>query len=188
MLRYALMLFAMPWLASADLVNIGLFSFDSQIAGSPGVNAFTISNFTGDPNTGGFALPPDFPVFTSVTFGNVVVTLDTGSSLMTFNLSDIAPGPVSPTELLFADTLSFVSATISFTLDQTALTLYDNSTFTAAPSLTAVILPSLGATLSAGNDFVVLQAPSAVSAVPEPSGTLMLAAALGLLLYRRRRA
>src|SRR5689334_22198339 len=52
-----------PVAALCDTVNIGFISYDVFIpggAGTPGTNVFNISNFTGDPSSGGFALPPDF--------------------------------------------------------------------------------------------------------------------------------
>jgi hypothetical protein len=155
--------------ARAADVYIGTFSFDVVIAGSqnvPGVNAFTISNYTGDPGAGGFALPPDFLVFTALTFQNVVVTLVSGGTPQVYHLTDIAGGPFSPSSLQFVDTVSFDYATIGFSLDQTSLTLSDSSVFAATPTVTATLLPSNGSFLQPGTDFVIL---AANSQAPEPA-------------------
>ena len=59
---------------SADIVNIGVLSFNNLNPGShgsPGINDFEIDNFT----RGIFALPPDFPVVGSITLDGVQVSL-----------------------------------------------------------------------------------------------------------------
>ena len=49
--KLAGMMFAFSTVAHAN-TNIGLISFDFLIPGQPGVNAFDIFNFSGDPNMG----------------------------------------------------------------------------------------------------------------------------------------
>lgn len=64
--------------AFADTINLGFVSFDAFIPGSsssPGVNEFSINNFTGDPGLGGSALPSDFPIFTFLTIQGARLTL-----------------------------------------------------------------------------------------------------------------
>jgi hypothetical protein len=51
-----------------------------------------INNFKGDPTLGGFALPPDFPVCTFVTFKNAQLTLAKPSGTEVFGLGDLGPG------------------------------------------------------------------------------------------------
>lgn len=163
-----------PALAFCNFASIGVISFDNLIppGSGPGVNVFDISNFTGDPGLGGFALPPDFPVFTSLTFLSVSLTVDDGVSPFTIVLGDIGPGSFSPTDpVQFADTVNFVSATLTATLSQTSLLLFDSSTFNAgSPTITVQILPSSGPFLQAGTDFAVI---SVSDTVPEP-GTWIL--------------
>ena len=78
---FVLLFFLSPAAAFATLVNLGVLSFDVLIpgdVGSPGTNVFDAANLTGDPSVGGFALPPDFPVYTAVTFKNSILTLWSG--------------------------------------------------------------------------------------------------------------
>src|SRR5437879_5593489 len=97
--RYAFaLLIGLPVSSFCATINIGLISFDVLIPagpGTPGVNVLDISNFTGDPLLGGFALPPDFPAFSSLKFLNAKATFMGGSTLVV-NLGDIAPGTPAP--------------------------------------------------------------------------------------------
>jgi hypothetical protein len=175
----------------ADMVPVGFISFDVLTSGtsnSTGVDAFDIFNFTGDPNSGGFALPPDFPVVTPLTF-TVSSLMLTGMPMI--SLGDIAPGQLSPPpDLQFPDGTSFSSAIFSATLNETNLTLSDGSTFTASPDLQAVILPSSGNSLVAGTDFAVISATSVVTtATPEPAyGGLVFLALMVLVVFRSPKA
>jgi hypothetical protein len=115
-----MMLFAS--VACADLVPIGLLSFELVIpgtSGSPGVNGFTVANLTGDPAFNGFALPPDFPVLSDVTFLSSTLTLTTGSIPHVYNLGEIGPGFFSSSPIQFADTTLFSSAIFSAALSPT---------------------------------------------------------------------
>src|SRR5204863_8566545 len=71
-----------PAVTWADTINVGFISFDGFIPGvasAPGVNEFSINNFTGDASLGGFELPPDFPVLVFVTFKNAALTVNESS-------------------------------------------------------------------------------------------------------------
>ena len=179
--------------AEGSTINLGLISFDVFIpAGAgPGVNAFNLSNFTGDPGGGGFALPPDFPVFTGVTFLNASLTLAHESVTDVVLLGDLLPGSYSPLNLLFPDTTLFTSATFSATIDSPSLLLSDGSTFQAGSlNLIATLIPSAPGPLSAGTDLLVITvSDEVVSNIPEPSTTLLIGAGLvvGALLKHRRR-
>jgi len=166
-------------ISQASTIDIGLISFDVLIPGTPGVNAFNISNFTGDPGTGGFALPPDFPVFTSLSFLFSTLTLVDTTGAHVIPLGDIGSGPlIPPSSVHFPDTALFSKATFSATLDQTSLTLFDGSTFAAASSaIEAVILPSSGNSFVAGTDFAVITVSSS-----EPRTFTLVSAGLGALL------
>ena len=166
-------------ISQASTIDIGLISFDFLIPGTPGVNAFNISNFTGDPGTGGFALPPDFPVFTSLSFLFSTLTLVDTTGAHVIPLGDIGSGPlIPPSSVQFPDTDLFSKATFSATLDQTSLTLFDGSTFAAASSaIEAEILPSSGNSFVAGTDFAVITVSSS-----EPRTFTLVSAGLGALL------
>jgi len=159
---------------SADPMLLGTFSFDQLVLASQsssGVNAFTISNYTGDPGVGGFALPPDFPVYSPITFKNIVVTLVSGGMLQTYSVPDVVGGSITPAQLQFPDTLTFDSASISLSLDQASLTLSDSTVFDAIPLVTVTIVPSTGPFLAAGTDFALLAANAAGTEIPEPRST-----------------
>jgi hypothetical protein len=168
----------------ADLVNIGLVSFDVLIPGgpsSPGVNVVDISNLTGDPASGGFALPPDFPAFTLLTFLASKITLNPlGGVPETVALGDIGPGPfTSPGFLQFPDSLLFSSAVFSATLSTTHILLADGSAFDAASSsFSTELLPAVGPSLVANNDLAVMTAAN----VPEPPMSALLLFALAALV------
>lgn len=170
-------------------IGIGLVSFDSVVPGTPGnpgVNGFSISNFTGDPSFGGWAIPPDFPVFSSLVFLNPQVILFDGSSTQTVLLPSFSPGSDSPVSLQFLSEIQFVSATFTATLSQTSLQLSDGSTFLSGATVAAQLSPSNGQFLEAGTDFAVLS----VSEVPEPATLWVpgLCVLFGILAAHRRRA
>jgi|GEM_PF-2098723 len=174
--------------ASADTLTIGLFSFDEFIPGapgSPGVNVFTINDFTGSSN-----LPPDAPVATPLTFSNVSVTLNGSQNV---SVGSAAPGSTLAPALEFLDTQVFTSATLQGNLSTTTLELADGTFFQASSSLFSVsLLPSAGPDLVADTDFAVLtiSGSPASASVPEPASQwLMLPALLAFAyLIRKRRA
>ena len=177
-LSVAVIFLCCPLVALADIFPVGYLSLDILIPGapgSPGVNAFTIGDLTGDPFAGGFAVPPTFPVITSLTFKNSSLVLVSGGFSQTFLLGDIGPGFFSSNELEFADIEDFSSATFSATLDTTSLQLDGGGSFTASSALiSALLLPSSGNSLVAGTDFVYIDVSGEVSAVPEPASFLLL--------------
>src|SRR5580658_6824103 len=95
----------------ASTINIGLISYDifsPSTSGSPQVDAFDITNLTGDPDSGGFDLPPDFPVATLLTFTSSSLTLMGDDGTEVIGLDDISPGPLTPPgSLQFPDSQGF---------------------------------------------------------------------------------
>ena len=183
-----------PPAATSASVNVGLISFDTLIPGdinTPGVNVFNFFNFTGDPMSGGFALPPDFPVLSSLTFLNSSLTLQNGGPPLIILLGDLGPGALSPTDpVQFPDTSLFSSAIFSATLSQTNFLLSGGGSFVAgSATITAQLLPSTGPSLVAGGDLAVVSVVSVPdgSSVPEPSTWGLLVIALAMMIGLRKR-
>jgi len=173
-------LLACSTVALGGVVNLGILNFDELIPGdgdNPGVNVFSITNLTGDPLLSGFALPPDFPVFTFVDFLNSILTLDDGGSLPVVDLGIISPGPFAPPgSLLFPDTVAFTSGIFSATLSQTSLLLADGTTFIAGSSTVVVTIVPSGGSLVPG-DFAIISVTGELA--PEPRTIVLVLGALG---------
>ena len=180
----------LPPVALADTVALGYVSFDVLIPaapGHPGVNTFTVANFTGDPSLGGNDLPPTFPVLTSVTFLSSSLTLVSGATSQVFDLGDLGPGFYNP-PTDFPDTDSFTSATFSATLDTTTFQLDSGGTFNASSNqISVALLPSTGNELIAGAGPQLITVSSA-SPVPEPSEFWMLSIVAVWLAFRYYKA
>ncbi len=174
--------FGMSPLAKGDTVTLGLLTFDVNspgTPGSPGLNAFTLTN-----GTGAFSLFPDFPVASDVTFLGATITPD---GLGASPFGDQGPGS---SQVLFLDTDIFTSALFQATLNQTLFTLGDATSFQAnSDVLSATLLPSSGTQLTPGVDFAVLTVSGTPVAtpVPEPRQWLLLAVGLPLLMVATSR-
>jgi hypothetical protein len=164
--------------AGALSIPIGVLSFDGFIPaadGSPGVNAFNISNFTG-----GADLLPDFSVTTALTLLNASLTANPSSGPpQVIPLGDIGTGALledgTPSLVLqFPGNRAFASASFTATLSPTSFELGDGNVFVAEPTIFVTLLPSMGSLLVANSDAAEITAQPAV-AVPEP-GTWILSA------------
>ncbi len=178
--------------AHAAAINLGFISFDTLIPSdgeATGVNVFSIGNLTGDPGSGGFALPEDFPVFTPIVFANSTMTVVEHGSSTNYLLGDLGPGFAQPDLLRFLASAQISSATFSAQIGPLAFTLADGSIFAANSSLvTATLMPSAGLYLSAGLDVALLTIDATPqTTVPEPQTWLLLASGLATLAQCRRR-
>jgi len=164
----------LPLAAMGDTITVGDLEFNNL---APGVNDFTVNNFTGTNNLG------FFPVADNVTFDNVVLmATESDSTVLTFYLGDLAPG--TDTSAQVADYLLFTQVVFSATLDPSTFSLTNGAsgTFAADPALSFTLLPSSGAYLTAGVDLGTIDAVS----IPEPTTLSLLA--FGLLALRGIRA
>ncbi len=162
----------------ADSIAVGTFSYDPVFAaspGSPGLDAFDISNFTG-----GSSLPPIFPVATSLTFSslNLVVTNADGSST-TYSEGSAGEGPTFFFDTLVSDSASPLGAILTGTFSPLTITLSDGTTVYIAGDFATTLTPSLGASLTAGVDSTAILAT--VQPVPEPSSLVLLVFGLALV-------
>ncbi len=177
---------------SAASIPIGYLSFDLVVPGepgNPGVNGFTIGDLSGDPGAGGFALPPDFPVFTELTFLNASITLNGSSGPSVILLGTIGPGFFTPASLQFPDTEQFTSAQFAATLSPTTWQLVGGGSFNASSILSTMLFPAFGDFLSPGLDFAIIEANEAGSAeIPEPATYTLFALGIGCIYLRRRRS
>lgn len=188
------------FVSTAYAVPIGFLSFDPLLPGPGGTNAIFLYNLTGDPAlSGGSALPPDFPVNDFLIFQSVslVITFSDATSLPLI-LGDIPVGAFldsgtgfPPSALQFPDTLGIRSVSVAGTLSQTTLSLSGGGSFEADPQWSGELLPSLGANLEPGFDFLILEARSRAVPVPEPASLFILASVFtGLFVHqtiRKRR-
>lgn len=189
---FSLILLVISSALSAASIPVGYLSFDLLIPadqGNPGVNAFTIANLTGDPGTGGFALPPDFPVLTELTFLNASLTLFGTGAPSVIPLGIVGPGFFSPASLQFADMEQFTSARFTATLSPTNLQLDGGGSFNASSSVSATLSPAFGDFLSPGLDIALIEANEAgLADVPEPSAYTLFALGLACLSLIPRRS
>jgi hypothetical protein len=166
---------ALPQIMRADTLTLGLLSFDNLIPSVPGqigVNAFDVTNLTGDPSGD--------PTFTAVTFDNSTLTLPGAAPIA---LGDITAQSFffNIPAVQFPDTQTFASAEFKATLDVTTFLLSDGvTTFTAnSAAVDVLLLPSSGDSLLAGIDSALITVSNASAAVPEPNSWLLL---LGIIL------
>jgi hypothetical protein len=163
---------ALCGVARADIGNLGQLSFDELVPGA--INNVTIVNFTS-----AFALPPAFPVVSSVTFLNsrVILTDDTGTALAPILLGDLDPGvPILPS-LQFLSTQSFQSVEFLATLSVLTFNLSGGFIFQADTNvIDTLLLPSSGSTLIPGLDLttIAVTGTTSLAPVPEPDGWLLL--------------
>jgi hypothetical protein len=170
-------------LHASAVTPIGVLSFDSF---QDGLNAVSVWNLTGDPATGGFALPPDFPIYTPLTFLASSITVFQASSSQIFFLGDLGPGFYTPPELVFSNLLNISSIALTATLDTSQLTRADGTNFSTATDLTVYLTPSSGSYLNPGDLSVISAVQTSAVQTPEPRSGLILCAALLLLIARCR--
>ena len=182
----------LPTSARGDIVNVGTLSYDTFVPagnGSPGIDAFDLSNLTG-----AFSLPPDFPVLDDLTFQGAVLTLTLERSVAAvFTLGDIGPGFLvdgggNPIVQVPGDEV-FDSAEFTATLSSLTFGLSDGTSFTAASNvMDIVLLPSIGSTLTVDVDQTTIGVSRVAGAtVPEPATYQLILLAGPWLAWSARR-
>jgi hypothetical protein len=173
-----LLFLAAPASAEPFSLGIGAFTFDPFVAddavpGDPGTTAFTVWNFTGP-----FALFDDFPILDSLTFDQLSLTVDDGSSTQVFKIDDLGPGSTTSLEtgaplfeLQFPDTTIFTSAILEGH--------FAASTYLLGGTETGSLFTPYSSSFSVGllgpipGDGVAIVVEGNIQRVPEP-GTLAL--------------
>ena len=176
---------ALPQSATATPIALGVMVFDTFIPGPDGTNAFFISNLTGP-----FALLPDFPVATSITFESPSLSwLGPAGSPYDFGGAGIGPGTLDPAfPIQFSDIVSFASATFTALLSTSVFELGDGRVFQAASSLITAQLTNLGGVLTPGDFLVLSTEAEEIATVPEPATLMLLASGLAAYTAVRGRA
>ena len=177
--------------ANADQFPVGFLSLVTITPSGPstaGTMGLQIANYTGDPAAGGWALPPDFPVFTAFTFQNLSFTYVVGGISLAVPVADLGPGATTAIEL--PDTTAVASASLTGTLPVT-FRLFDGTDWLAtSDSFSVVLLPSLGSTLTPDFDSAVLfvdaNPTGGPAPVPEPAAAVLLITALAFVRLIRR--
>src|SRR4051794_981122 len=151
----------------AGTISIGLLSFQSP---QEGFNAFAIENLTGYPTPPGAALPPDFPVLTSLFLQGGAMTLSQDGVDTVIPLGDLGPGSANPLSLQFGSDQVFSRAVFTSLLSTTTLELDGGLTVNILGDLTGTLIPSNATHLIAG-DFAIIEVTTvsgSVAPVPEP--------------------
>jgi hypothetical protein len=171
----ALVAFTRP--AAASTITVGLISFDEVVPGAPGtpgINGFTIYNFTGSNSQPG---TPD----SSISFLNTSITWDSGAN--TDVVGTVDPGSVQFPSLQFPDSQLITDALFQATLSTTTFTISGQTYLAASDAVTVDLLPSTPPDLQAGVDFALIdiEASPTVTATPEPGSVWLLFGSLALL-------
>ena len=185
-------LFLVPVRAHAATVSIGTLSFDTFIPsapGSPGINAFNLSNLTGS-----FSLPPDFPVMDDLTFQGATLTLNpVAQEKRVLHLGDIGPGFLLDSDgnpvMQVPSNQDFASAEFTAMLSALVFNLSDGTSFAAgSTAIDVLLLPSAGQVLEADTDQATITASTAPqTTVPEPASWQVVLLVLPWFMRRLRR-
>jgi hypothetical protein len=180
-------------LATPVTLNVGLLSFDVLIPGSPpdpGVNVLNVLNATGDPLSGGSALPPDFSVYTALMFTDAHLLVVTDSVTQDLALGDIGSGSLASPPDLASDVI-IRSVTLFAIVQPVSVVLSDGTTAVISNADIAVTLtPSSGNALTAGVDLVTISVAANTdddAVIPEPATWSLCLIATAMIGWRRLR-
>jgi hypothetical protein len=180
----------MAGIMASSMMRLGSRPFSSPSATSLRVSSSSPALPAGGPADRRHprALPPDFPVVTSLTFLSPTLTLVPFSgAALSIALDAIGPGAILAS--LFPETDAFLSARFEALLDATEFFGADGRAFSASSArVFADLIPGSGETLVPEFDLGVISVDAV--AVPEPSSLLLVGAGtlFAAQLLRSRRA
>lgn len=178
-----LMLF-MSVAAFADNYTVGFLSYD--LTGTD-TAAFDIANLTGSN-----ALPPDFPILTTVNLSSLSLTVhfSDGSTVtepssyfslaldgQSFNGSDIGVGGTNPLP---------TEATLTGSFSPTTINVDGVGTVDINPTFSLTLLPSSGPDLADGDLAIIFATTAGTSTVPEANSWFLLGTVMLLMAFTRR--
>lgn len=176
--------------AGATPIAIGLVSFDELIPGAPGegVNYVSILNLTGDPGTGGWAIEPDFPVYSMIEFRDLKLTVSIGGSTADYSLPNLMPGAMEPlVELQFVNDTAVEFVTLTGKVNSKSLQIGTKGPVDVHSDVfIATIWPMAGVSLSPGADLAVLYVSPASTGIPEPTTAPLIAIAFAASFFAIR--
>ncbi len=175
--------------ARADVVIVGLLSFDNTVpaaSGAPGNNGFTIQNFTGANSQPG---TPD----SSISFLDTSLLLNGSDGTQTVNIGSVDPGSVQPASLEFSTDSTFTDATLNAMLSTTLFSINGQDYIASSDVLMADLTPGTPPNLVAGTDLVTLQVNASLAEAtptPEPAAFWLMLCPVAYAIFRgaRRRA
>jgi hypothetical protein len=177
--------------SQAATYNLGILSYDLLIPGDgtlPGVAAFNIANLTFDPAAGGYALPPDFPVYSPIVFQQASLKIVTATASVMVELGDLPPGFFTAPELEFPDDSELLAAEFAATLSPATFSTSGSPAVVAtSKDLRATLTARNRQMLIPGSDLVLIrtQARPMDGEVPEPVPSLLVASGVAFLLAVR---
>jgi hypothetical protein len=191
-----LLLVAAALPAYAEMIPVGtiMLGYDFDL----GAYTIQIANFTGSPDDGGFAIPPDYPVLTPLRFDNPSVSYTALDDLGAPITNTVFLDPIFPGYFASPDTLIFDPSTTFFTSIVFSATVFPDTflvgsqPYNSADGTAYALLEHADGSLLSAYDAADIQVgadPTGSTDLPEPAPALLLASgALACVAARKRNA